>query len=967
MVAVNDAYLAITMTRRGNILGHHMFEIFPDNPDDLNAHGVSRLRDSLERVLNTRLPDTMPVQKYDIRRPLEQGGGFEERWWSPVNAPVLDDQGQILYLIHRVEDVTRYIRFGQQHGRRDGIAVPSTMTGPASELDVFGRNIELSEALHRLRVSEERYRTLFANMVEGFALGEPILDSQGRPVDYRYLEVNEAFYTQTGIARGIEGRPLREVLPQLEQTWIDRYCAVALTGQPDRIESYNSDTQRHYDVRVYCPRLGRFAILFRDITKQKRMQEALQDSEKRYKALFNNKTMGVAHQRMVMDEAGRVVDYVYEAMNDACLRMISMKREDVVGKRVTEVFPGIRDFEFDFMGEFGRIALQGGDSDFEFYFPPIKQWIALYAYSPKRGECTVIFTDITARKDAEAALQQSEKRLSLALKAAGTAVWEMDVVTQEIISTSDLLHTMLGYEPGDMKTWPEWVSLIHEDDLQGVPEMIRDVIEGRRDSYWRELRLRAKDGSWHWILSQATAAERDSLKKPVRLVGAHTDINERKLAEQRIREAALHDPLTGLPNRALLFEYGSHLIAAARRNHSRGALLFIDLDRFKPINDIYGHEIGDRVLKEVARRLVGCTRQEDVVGRLGGDEFVVVLPHVDAGLYPAAVVAEHVIDSIGRPFLIDRLELSVSPSIGISYYPEHATNISELIHTADLAMYRAKQSGRANYQFYRPELDWQADAAYALEARLKEALRHGGLELHYQPVVEVKSGKLIGAEALLRLASKDGQAISPARFIPVAESAGLIGELGEWVAAEACRQHAAWLDDGLQVAIAINVSPLQFRQRDFAERLGTIVAENGIDPCGIQVEVTESTVMDNVDEAIEILNQLKSFGVKVALDDFGTGYSSLSSLSSLPLDKLKVDQSFVRRIDGDPASRAITRAMIALGRALNLEIVAEGIESEGTLGYLRNEGCDHAQGFWVSHPLPAPEFAQWYRSQHVHR
>jgi diguanylate cyclase (GGDEF)-like protein/PAS domain S-box-containing protein len=573
--------------------------------------------------------------------------------------------------------------------------------------------------------------------------------------------------------------------------------------------------------------------------------------------------------------------------------------------------------------------------------------------------------EVTNEVKAVAALWQSEKRLALALKAAGTAVWDMDVATREIIPASDLVYTMLGYSSGEINTSQEWSALVHEEDKPGVSELIDDVIQGRRDSYWREVRLRAKDGSWRWILSQATAAERDTAGRAIRLVGTHTDFNERKMAEQRVREAALHDSLTGLPNRALLFEYGNHLIAAARRKHSRGALLFIDLDRFKPINDIYGHEIGDRVLEEVGRRLVGCTRQEDVVGRLGGDEFVIILPHVDASRYPAGVVALHVVESISQPFRINSLELSISPSIGISYYPEHATDMSSLIHTADLAMYRAKQSGRANYQFYTPELDRQAEAAYALEARLKEALRHGGLVLHYQPVVDIKSGKLIGAEALVRLDGQDGKPISPARFIPVAESAGLIGELGDWVASEACRQHAAWLNEGMQVAIAINVSPLQFRQRDFAQRLGTIVTNNGIDPYGIQIEVTESAVMENVDEAIEILNQLKSLGVKVALDDFGTGYSSLSSLSSLPLDKLKVDQSFVRRVESDPASRAITRAMIALGRALNLEIVGEGIESEETLGYLRGEGCDHAQGYWVSHPLPPSEFAHWYRIQDV--
>jgi EAL domain-containing protein (putative c-di-GMP-specific phosphodiesterase class I) len=281
-------------------------------------------------------------------------------------------------------------------------------------------------------------------------------------------------------------------------------------------------------------------------------------------------------------------------------------------------------------------------------------------------------------------------------------------------------------------------------------------------------------------------------------------------------------------------------------------------------------------------------------------------------------------------------------------------------------MYQAKQSGRANYQIYTAELSKHADRVLAVEARLKHALKHGKLALHYQPVIDIESGALIGAEALVRLADKNTEAVGPANFIPVAEAAGLIGEIGEWVANEACRQQQVWTAQGLAVTIAINVSPLQFRQRAFAQRLGTIVAAHGIDPHSLQIEVTESTVMESVDEAVEILHQLKSFGMKVALDDFGTGHSSLSSLSSLPLDKLKVDQSFVRRLEFDPRSQAITRAVIALGRSLNLEIVGEGIESAATLGYLRSEGCDQAQGFWFSRPLPPAAFAQWCRGPHVH-
>jgi len=569
----------------------------------------------------------------------------------------------------------------------------------------------------------------------------------------------------------------------------------------------------------------------------------------------------------------------------------------------------------------------------------------------------------TALRDAMQTLRESQYRSALALKAGGTAVWELDVASRRLLPADDLLFAMLGYSPQELQTWADWMALVHEEDRSGVPRMIEAMIEGRQESYWQEMRLRARDGSWRWVLSHAIAAERDEHGRAVRLIGTHTDITERRLAQEHARQAALHDTLTGLPNRALVFEYGSHLLAAARRNHGRGALLFIDLDRFKPINDIYGHETGDRVLQEVARRLLAGTRDEDLVGRLGGDEFVVILPFLDGDRLRAATVAQHLVDTISQPYPIDTIEVSLSPSIGISFFPDHAADISDLIHAADLAMYQAKQSGRATYHFYTPELDQRAEEAHSLEARVRHALRHGGLKLYYQPMMDIRSGGIAGAEALVRLCDREGDVIGPDRFIPIAESAGLIGELGEWVVSEACRQQGAWRHEGLEVSIAINVSPLQFRQRDFADRLSGIIAEAGIDPSRLEVEVTESAIMDNLDEAIKVLDRIKALGVKVALDDFGTGYSSLSRLTSLPLDKLKVDQSFVRRVASDQASRTVTGAIIALGHSLKLDVIGEGIESEEALRYLREHGCNQAQGYWFSRPLPAAEFARWCRQQ----
>jgi diguanylate cyclase (GGDEF)-like protein/PAS domain S-box-containing protein len=561
-------------------------------------------------------------------------------------------------------------------------------------------------------------------------------------------------------------------------------------------------------------------------------------------------------------------------------------------------------------------------------------------------------------KERAVALQARDAELAEAHRLAKFGSWYANLLTGEV-KISDSAHEMVGR---DIPSFSEMRgTLMPVESWEKLNATVKDVIS-TGGSQAQEVQVNHGSGDTIWVNFKIDSVL-DKNGEVVALRGVTQDITERKLTEQRIHDAALHDSLTGLPNRAFVFEFCNRLLAAAHRGHGAGALLFIDLDRFKPINDLYGHEIGDRVLQEVSKRLTDCVRQEDLVGRLGGDEFVIVLPYVDVDRHRATIVARHVIDSISQPFRIDALELSISPSIGISCFPKHANDVSELIHTADLAMYQAKQAGRGNYQFYTAELEQRATQVLAVEARLKDALKHGDLKLHYQPVIDIKSGKLIGAEALVRLMDNDSTSLSPAAFIPVAEATGLIGNLGEWVAAEACRQQEVWFSQGLEITIAINVSPLQFRQQAFAEKLSSIISNSGMDPAYLEIEVTESAVMENMDDAVEILNKIKSLGVKVALDDFGTGYSSLSSLTKLPIDKLKVDQSFVRSIDRDQASRAVTEAIIALGHSLKIDVHGEGIESESTLRYLQEHGCSQAQGFWFSRPLPAYEFIQWYRER----
>lgn len=591
------------------------------------------------------------------------------------------------------------------------------------------------------------------------------------------------------------------------------------------------------------------------------------------------------------------------------------------------------------------------------------------SFEGERIGATFFATDITARKTAEDALSQSTEQLKLATEAAALGLFDYNFETDELQWTGqNKEHFGLPSEA------PVSVGIlfaqIHPDDRERARRILADAVnsggDGRFEVEFRTIDQR--DGRVRWIVARGRVLF-DASGKPTRRVGTTIDITERKQTEKRLLEASQHDSLTGLPNRVLLFEYCEHLIAMANRAETGGgAVLFIDLDRFKPINDLYGHEAGDKVLQEVAQRLLVCTRKEDIVSRLGGDEFIVVLPRVDS-TYGPITVAEHLLSKIGQPIHVGDLQLNVSPSIGISLFPTHSCDLETLIRYADLAMYSAKKGGRNNFTIYTPGLDEHANEFLHLEIRLKQALQSNDLVLFYQPIIDVQSGRLAGVEALVRLRDENGQLRVPEDFIPIAESTGLINQLGEWVAAEACRQHDCWRKAGLPpLTISINISSTQFRQRTFASQLADTVARYDIDPACLQVEITESAVMDNLPGAIAVLNEIRAIGIRIALDDFGTGYSSLNYLSSLPLDKLKIDQSFIKQITSHRPSRSITDAIIALGRSLDLKVVGEGIESEQAMDYLRQQGCDQVQGYLFSHPLPPKDFESWYwdRAHQLH-
>lgn len=577
----------------------------------------------------------------------------------------------------------------------------------------------------------------------------------------------------------------------------------------------------------------------------------------------------------------------------------------------------------------------------------------------------LMVTDITVRRNSEAELLKNLQKLQIAVEASQIGLFDYFPKTHEV-HCSDRVKQHFGLLPSTPFTLEKMYVSVHPEDREKISAAFEEAAKpengGRYQYQFRTVSL--IDGKERWISARGQVFF-DNENTPIRVIGVTLDITERKLTEQRLREAAQHDTLTGLPNRALLFEYSSYLLAQAERAGARSALLFIDLDRFKPINDTYGHEVGDKVLKEVARRLEACTRKEDIVSRLGGDEFVVVLPRIHATDDPRTV-ARHILEKIGQPFLIDSIELYVSPSIGISFFREHGKDIATLLRCADLAMYAAKREGRNGFKIYDPAVHDVRGEQSQLEEQLRDALTSKRLALFYQPIIDISSGQIVGVEALIRLVDQNGKLLAPAQFMPLVENTGLINDVGNWVAHEACRQHQDWRNAGLPaMSMAINVSATQFRQRDFATHLAQAIKESGMDPNCLQIEVTEKAIMDNVQDAVSKLNELRLMGVQIALDDFGTGYSSLVNLSTLPIDKLKIDRSFIQRLNTNRSSQSVTDTIIGMGKSLNLQVVGEGIESEEVMSYLQEHGCDQAQGYLFSEPLPPTEFESWYRTHHT--
>ncbi len=429
----------------------------------------------------------------------------------------------------------------------------------------------------------------------------------------------------------------------------------------------------------------------------------------------------------------------------------------------------------------------------------------------------------------------------------------------------------------------------------------------------------------------------------------------RRQAEERVHHLAHYDELTGLPNRGMFSRSLSHALIRARRHDKPLAILFIDLDRFKNINDSLGHEAGDRVLAEVAQRLLGCLREGDTIGRLGGDEFVVLIEELPEPMH-VATVAQKILAAVVKPFIVGAQEFNITASIGISTCPDDSDDMQDLLRNADIAMYRAKEQGKNNYQFYSARMNIHTVERLALESGLRRALERNEFILHYQPKVDIGSGHITGLEALVRWQQRATELIAPAQFIALAEETGLIVPIGEWVLRTACARNQLWRKQGLPpLRTAVNLSARQFAHENLSQDVARVLDETGLDPAALEFEITESMVMHDPERAVKLLTRLKGMGIHLSIDDFGTGYSSLSYLKRFPLDSVKIDRSFIRDIPGDADDAAITRAIIAMAHSLRLKVIAEGVETEAQLSFLREHGCDEMQGYYFSKPLPEDE------------
>lgn len=558
-------------------------------------------------------------------------------------------------------------------------------------------------------------------------------------------------------------------------------------------------------------------------------------------------------------------------------------------------------------------------------------------------------------KEKEEALRASEERYRLAVEGVNDGIWEWDV-KNNLIVLSERSKGLLGYEGEEPAQGLEsLIKLIHPEDIGRVTRNFRIYLNGGLQVCREEFRVRSASGEYKWILMRGQAV-RDGNNKPVRIIGSHTDITQRKLSEEKINRLAYYDALTGLPNRTLFNDRMNVALSQAQRKKCMVGLFFLDLDNFKTVNDTLGHHYGDILLKNIGELLKSCLRKGDTVARLGGDEFI-MLQHGVNSEDEVVRVAERILELFRKPLSLAGHQFFITASIGITLYPSDGEDLHILLKNADTAMYRAKEQGKNNYSFFTRTLNTELRDKLELEYSLRYALDKNELEVYYQPQLDLKTGKVAGAEALVRWNHPAKGAMLPEEFIPVAEEMGIVNSIGDWILQKAFRQTVEWHKGGYDhLFIAVNLSSSQFMREDLEAVLEAALEESGLPPRFLELEITESAVLKAPDYSADLLERLKRAGINASLDDFGTGYFSFNCIKKLPFNSLKIDKSLIRRIVSNPIEAAVTRAVISLAHELKLKVCAEGVETQDQLEFLMEEGCELAQGLLFGSPVPGDRF-----------
>lgn len=649
-------------------------------------------------------------------------------------------------------------------------------------------------------------------------------------------------------------------------------------------------------------------------------------------------------------------EWRFTYLNREAERLFRRPREQLLGKVLWDEFGALKG-QVGYC-EFHRAVREKRTVVFEEYYAPYQALSEVRAYPSDEG-LTVYFRDITEARKTEESLRVSEERFRTIARATTDVVWDWNL-EDDSLWTSDSIETVFGYTTADFSgPIRAWSQHIHPDERDRVVRHIRSAIDGGEDQWMDEYRFLRKDGSVAFVLDRGYII-RDASGRATRMIGAMVDLTERRQAERRIEYLAYYDALTQLPNRQLLMDRLRSALDNCAQRRCTNALFFIDLDNFKSLNDTLGHAMGDQLLKQVAQRLGGCVSHLDTVSRFGGDEYVVLLEGMSVEMERAGAqartVGERMLMTLRQPYKLDQYSHHSTASIGIVLFSDARDDIGELLKRADMAMYEAKGAGRNTLRFFNPGMQAALSARMALENDLRQAVRQCEREfdLRYQPQID-RHGHVTGVEALVRWRHPTRGMVSPVEFIPLAEETGLVLALGQWVLEKACGQLLAWAGSPAteKIDVAVNVSARQFHHPQFVAQVLKLVDAAGIDARRLKLELTETSLLENVDDTIAKMNVLKTHGVSFALDDFGTGYSSLAYLKQLPLDMLKIDRSFVLDLLTNQNDAVIARTIIALGRSLGLQVLAEGVETVAQRDFLFEHGCDAYQGYLCAKALPA--------------